>query len=72
MLIHTHICTDDQSYRYKTYKSQRVGVVFVDIHIHTQEHKHTLPYTPHSSLYTCTSTRPHPINPMCVHMQVSE
>ena len=41
-------------------------------HIHTQVHKHTLAYTLDSSLYTRTSTHPHPIHPMCVHIGVYE
>jgi len=39
-------------------------------HIHTHIHKHTLAYTLDSSLYTRTSTQPHPIHPMCVHIGV--
>ena len=39
-------------------------------HVHTPTQQHTLPYTLHSYLYTRTSTQPHPIHPMCVHIGV--
>ena len=39
-------------------------------HVHTPTHKYTLPYTLDSYLYTRTSTHPHPIIPMCVHLGV--
>jgi len=39
-------------------------------HMHSQIHKHMLPYTIHSYLHTRTSTHTHPINPMCVHIGV--
>ena len=38
--------------------------------IYTYILKHALSHTLDSYVYACTSTHPHPINPMCVHMRV--
>jgi len=55
--------------RYQSYECKQVGVC-TNTRIHTQIHKYTLPYTLLLYLHKRTSTHPHPIIPMCVHIGV--